>query len=54
MFKFFSELKYILQKKKEDKCKYIMIYTNNQGPKTWVYMISNYFNAKMGYKLFDM
>jgi len=23
-------LKYILQKKKEDKCKYIMIYTNNQ------------------------
>jgi hypothetical protein len=30
-----------------------MIYTNNQGPKSWVNMISTYFNNKIGYKLFD-
>ena len=31
----------------------VMIYTNNQGPKSWVNMISTYFNNKIGYKLFD-
>lgn len=46
-------LNFLKDKKINKECDQIMIYTNNQGPKTWVYMISNYFNAKMGYKLFD-
>ena len=46
-------LKFILEKKRENKCNSIMIYTNNQGPKTWTRMISNYFDAKLGEKTFD-
>ena len=46
-------LNFLKDKKTNKECDQIMIYTNNQGPKTWVYMISNYFNEKMGYKLFD-
>ena len=30
-----------------------MIYTNNQGPKEWVYYIKNYFEKKINYKLFN-
>ena len=30
-----------------------MIYTNNQGPKSWVKMIGDYFNTKLEYELFD-
>ena len=46
-------LEYIKDKKLNNECDKIMIYTNNQGPKTWVTMISNYFNNKIGYKVFD-
>ena len=31
----------------------ILIYTNNQGPKSWVRMISAYMEKKLGYKVFD-
>jgi hypothetical protein len=31
----------------------IMIYTNNQGPRTWVEMISKYFAYKLGTPVFD-
>jgi hypothetical protein len=34
-------------------CHKIIIYTNNQGPKSWVKMISEYFNHKLGYNVFD-
>jgi hypothetical protein len=46
-------LEYVKDKKINNECDKIMIYTNNQGPKTWVTMISNYFNNKIGYKVFD-
>jgi hypothetical protein len=45
-------LKYILQKKKEDKCKYIMIYTNNQD-RVWVEHIKGYFEKKLKSKIFE-
>ena len=34
-------------------CHQIVLYTNNQGPKSWVKMISEYFNHKLGYEVFD-
>jgi hypothetical protein len=34
-------------------CHKIILYTNNQGPKSWVKMISEYFNHKLGYEVFD-
>jgi hypothetical protein len=46
-------LEYVKDKKINNECDKIMIYTNNQGAKTWVTMISNYFNNKIGYKVFD-
>jgi hypothetical protein len=46
-------LEYVKDKKIKNECDKIMIYTNNQGPKSWVNMISNYFNNKIGYKVFD-
>jgi hypothetical protein len=46
-------LEYIKDKKLNNECDKVMIYTNNQGPKSWVNMISTYFNNKIGYKLFD-
>jgi len=46
-------LEYVKDKKLNNECDKIMIYTNNQGPKSWVNMISNYFNIKLGYKVFD-
>lgn len=46
-------LEYVKDKKINNECDKIMIYTNNQGPKTWVTMISNYFNNKIGCKIFD-
>jgi hypothetical protein len=46
-------LDYLKDKKTKKTCDQIMIYTNNQGPKSWVKMISNYLNKKLNYKLFD-
>ena len=46
-------LEYLMQKKKEKQCDKIMIYTNNQGPKSWVQLISAYLNHKVGYEVFD-
>ena len=46
-------LEYLKIKKEKNICDQIMIYTNNQGPKSWVRMISNYLNHKIGYNLFD-
>ena len=46
-------LDYLKDKKNKKTCDQIMIYTNNQGPKSWVKMISNYLNNKLNYKLFD-
>lgn len=47
-------LKKVLDRKREGKCLKIMIYTNNQGPKIWAQMIADYFEYKLGEKVFDI
>ena len=49
----FKILEFIRTKKEKKECEQVMIYTNNQGPKSWVRMLSEYFNHKMGYEMFD-
>jgi hypothetical protein len=46
-------LKNIRQKKQQNICNYVMIYTNNTGPKSWTNMIKKYFHYKLKYQLFD-
>jgi hypothetical protein len=46
-------LRYLLQKKKDGKCKAIMIYTNNQGERAWVEHIKTYFESKLKSKIFE-
>jgi len=46
-------LKYVLDRKHDGSCNKIMIYTNNQGPKSWAQLISGYFDYKLGKKVFD-
>jgi len=46
-------LQYLINQKKAGKCDGIMIYTNNQGPKSWAVLISAYLNQKLGAKIFD-
>ena len=46
-------LKYINNKKSQGTCSGIFIYTNNQGPRTWVQYIAKYFEYKVGDQLFD-
>tara|TARA_A100001015_G_scaffold87571_1_gene97436 strand:- start:1393 stop:2217 length:825 start_codon:yes stop_codon:yes gene_type:complete len=40
------------KKNRDDKMR-VLIYTNNMGPKTWVYSIKRYIEEKIEYKLFD-
>lgn len=51
--KIIDVLSYIKEKKKNKKCYKVMIYTNNNGPKSWAKNIANYFDDKINYKLFD-
>jgi hypothetical protein len=46
-------LRYLLQKKKDGKCKAVMIYTNNQGERAWVEHIKTYFETKLQSKIFE-
>ncbi len=46
-------LNYLKKKKVSRACSKIMIYTNNQGPKSWAEQIIAYFESKVHYKLFD-
>jgi len=46
-------LKTLYKKKIRKTCYKLFIYTNNQGPKSWVTMLSDYINLKTGYKIFD-
>lgn len=50
MFKIFNYLKILKKKKKGVK---VLIYTNNNGPKSWVYDIKKYIEHKINYPLFD-
>ena len=49
----FKILAFVKEQKERKLCDHVMIYTNNQGPKSWVKMISEYFNDKLDYILFD-
>lgn len=46
-------LKYLMDKKRIGECSKVMIYTNNQGPRSWAKMISAYFDTRTGQKTFD-
>jgi hypothetical protein len=49
----FLILQYVIDQRSQGKCHQLMIYTNNQGPRSWVKLISDYFNYKLGVKVFD-
>ena len=49
----FKIFKYLKKKKKTNKQLRVLIYTNNMGPKSWVYKIKKYIEYKLNYKLFD-
>jgi hypothetical protein len=46
--KMIETLKYIHEKKVNGTCSGVFIYTNNQGPRSWVQHIAKYFNYKVG------
>ena len=46
-------LTFLKKKKRSGACKHIMIYTNNQGHRSWTEMIAAYFDTKMKTKFFD-
>jgi len=46
-------LNYILSKKQNNHCDKLLIYTNNQGPKSWANLISFYFDYLIGKPVFD-
>jgi len=48
-----SILSYIIEQKQKGLCDKIFIFTNNQGPRSWVEMITEYFNYKLREKVFD-
>jgi hypothetical protein len=51
--KIINILQYLKAKKKENKCYKVMIYTNNQGDKSWAINIKKYFDDRVEYNLFD-
>jgi len=46
-------LEYILSKKNNNHCDKLLIYTNNQGPKSWANLISSYFDYSLEKPVFD-
>jgi hypothetical protein len=46
-------LEFLYKKKAKKNCYKLFIYTNNQGAKNWVTMISDYINFKIGNTVFD-
>jgi len=46
-------LKFLIQKKKENKCQAVMIYTNNTGERKWAEHIKGYFEHKLNSKIFE-
>lgn len=46
-------LSYLLEQKSYGGCDKLMIYTNNNGPKSWVESITSYFNYKLNATVFD-
>lgn len=48
-----SILQFLKGEKERGACSGIMVYTNNKYPKEWVYLIIQYIQHKVGYKIFD-
>tara|TARA_B100001093_G_scaffold327654_1_gene312616 strand:+ start:234 stop:1013 length:780 start_codon:yes stop_codon:yes gene_type:complete len=46
-------LNFIVEKRNKGECSKIMIYTNNQAPKSWTKLICGYFNKKLNVNVFD-
>lgn len=46
-------LKYLIEAKRAKRCDKIMIYTNNNGPKSWAESIRDYFHWRLDYQIFD-
>jgi len=46
-------LKYLKNIKKRDKHLKVIIYTNNNGPRSWTLLIKDYLEHKINYNLFD-
>lgn len=46
-------LKYLKNKKRDNQCRKIMIYTNNMGGRQWVDLIKSYLEQRTKMKLFD-
>ena len=46
-------LSYLKNKKQTRDCKKLMIYTNNQGPRSWATQLITFFESKLNYKLID-
>lgn len=46
-------LNFLAEQKKKGNIDKIIIYTNNQGPKSWAEKISKYFSHKIQYNIFD-
>jgi hypothetical protein len=44
---------YLKKMKRKNKCSKIMIYTNNQGPKSWAENITKYIDNKLNINFFD-
>jgi hypothetical protein len=51
--KIMEVMRFLVEMKRLHKCKHVMIYTNNTGPREWIDGIKNYFNYKSGFPLFD-
>jgi glucose-6-phosphate isomerase len=43
-------MSFLVKKRAAKKCKKLMIYTNNQGDKSWAINIKNYFDKELNYK----
>ena len=48
-----DSLKLLKKRKKRDKCLKVIIYTNNNGPRSWTLNIKNYLEQKINSKIFD-
>ena len=46
-------LDYLVKKRAKKTCFKLFVYTNNQAAKSWVTMITEYINSKIGQKVFD-
>jgi len=49
----YTILNFLKIKKQVGLCEKVMIYTNNQSPKSWVQYLVNYLDSKLNYNLFD-